>query len=217
MIDTKKRIIATAISLYNEYGYGVITMRDIADKMQLDRRNVTYHYNKEELLAAIAEQMWAELEACRAQKRDFPSFENLDKEVTLYSDLQSSYAFIFMDLHVIRHPLIHEKFKDFTNTLIADSQQAVAFAINQGNMKPESVPGTYNTICTAVWTITMSRLQLNALRGIHRHDEVRKLIWSLIVPYFTDKGIAAFKSFFGEELYQNLGIPFDVRLNTVMF
>ena len=216
-MDTKKKIIETSIALFNQFGYSSISMKQIADEMGLDRRNLTYHFNKEGLLKVISEQMWSELRACRAKKRDFPSFQNLDKEVVLYNDLHTAYSFIFKDQYVIDHPIIHPAFKEFSKTLIADSQQAVAFAIEQGNMKPETVPGAYNTLCTAVWTIAISWFQLNSLQGVKEAKEIRKLIWSLIIPHFTEKGIASFKAFFGDQYFAELGRPFDVKVKTLLF
>jgi len=216
-VNTKESIINTAITLFNAHGYGSVSMKQIADRIGVDRRNITYHFNKEVLLLTIAERMWSELEEMRAQKRDFPSFENLDKEVILYNRLQQTYAFIFRDLYVMEHPQIASRFKSFCSTIIADSEKAVSFAIQQGNMRPEEIKGAYHGLCEAVWTISMSWLQLKAFRDIDDLDQVRKLIWSLIVPYFTEKGIKAFQSYFGKDFYKNLGKPFDIKVNTVLF
>lgn len=216
-MNTKESIIEHAIELFNQYGYGAVTMKQIADHIGVDRRNITYHFNKEELLLTIADSMWAELESARTQKRDFPSFENLDKEVILYNQLQKTYAFIFKDLFVMEHPQIEATFKEFCQTMVADSEQAVSFAIQQGNMKPEEITGSYHALCEAVWSISISWLQLKAFRDIEDLDQVRKLIWSLIVPYFTEKGIKAFQSYFGDDFYKSLGKSFDIKVNTVLF
>ena len=216
-MDTRAKIVAKGLELFNLRGFGSVSIRDIGDALDLDRRNVAYHFDKETLLQEIAENMWEELRVLRAQKRDFPSFENLDREVTLYHSLQSRYAFIFLDAYVIRHPIVQDRFKDFSATIIADSQQAVAFALSQGNMVPEPHPGTYDSLCTAVWTISFSWLQVNLIRENRQLDELRRSIWSLIVPYFTKKGIDAFQTFFGKEFYDSLGKPFNIEIKTLLF
>lgn len=216
-MNTRTQIIEKAVELFNLKGYGSVSMKQIADALGVDRRNITYHFNKEELLLTIADQMWKELEEARSQKRDFPSFENLDKEVKLYNRLQHTYAFIFRDLYVMEHPEVAARFKLFCKTMVADSEQAVAFAIQQGNMKPESIPGSYHALCEAVWSISISWLQLKAFRDIQNLDQCRKLIWSLIIPHFTDKGLTAFQSYFGEDFYSRLGNPFEVKVKTVLF
>lgn len=216
-MDTRERIIQKGLELFNAQGFGSVTMREIADAIGVDRRNVTYHFDKEGLLSAITSQMWDQLRTYRAHKKDFPSFENLDREVELYHKLQKDYAFVFLDAYVIRHPVVQAKFKEFSATMIADCQQAVAFAISQGNMIDEPVPGTYDALCTAVWTLSFSWLQVNIVQEAQHLDQLRRLIWSMIVPYFTEKGITAFQTFFGKEFYARLGQPFNIEVKTLMF
>ena len=40
-MKTKEKIIAAALPLFNEKGFGAVTMKQIADVMQLDRRNLS--------------------------------------------------------------------------------------------------------------------------------------------------------------------------------
>ena len=215
--EFRDNIISTGLRLFNNYGYGSVSIRQIADELQVDRRNVSYHFDKTSLLEQISEMMWEELQELRKRKQDFPSFENLDREITLYSHLQKKYAFVFKDLNLIEHPTIHKKFKDFCKIMIKDSQQAVAFAIQQGNMHPEPIPGVYHALCEAVWSISICGLHFKTLRDAHSDLYIKKLIWSQIIPYFTEKGIETFKSYFGAEFYSSLGPPFNVKLEKVIF
>jgi len=101
-MKTKEKIMAVALDLFNEKGFGAVTMKQIADRMQVDRRNLSYHFNKDTLLEALANQMWDKLEKERQKRRDFPSFENLDNETRMYYAFQKEYAFIFNDIKVIQ-------------------------------------------------------------------------------------------------------------------
>jgi len=62
-MKTKEKILSIALTLFNKNGFGSVTMKHIADEMHVDRRNLTYHFNKDTLLEAIANQMWGKLEA----------------------------------------------------------------------------------------------------------------------------------------------------------
>lgn len=76
-IDTKQRIMETAITLFNKDGVQSITSRHIAKEMGISNGNLDYHFrNKEALLLAIYEQMRAEMsDSYRATDTVGESFE----------------------------------------------------------------------------------------------------------------------------------------------
>lgn len=52
--DLKSKIIKTARALFMERGYNEVTMRDIADKLNISVGNLTYHFRrKEDLIETI--------------------------------------------------------------------------------------------------------------------------------------------------------------------
>ena len=72
---TRQRIVDAALALFHEHGYDGTTMRTIADRAGVPLGNAYYYFNgKQDLLAALAEQLHAEyLQACRPaleQERD---------------------------------------------------------------------------------------------------------------------------------------------------
>ena len=216
-MKTKEKIIATALKLFNEKGFGTVTMKHIADAMGVDRRNLTYHFTKDTLLEAIADQMWEKLEKERQKRRDFPSFENLDNETRMYYAFQKEYAFIFNDIKVIKHPKLAHKFQQLALSSIRDNEAAIAFAVKLGNINPEPFPGAYHNLCLSVWAITFFWTPQQAIRKVVAPEELRKVVWSLILPHFTEKGIASFKAFFGTEFFETIGKPFDVDVNMSFF
>ena len=129
-MNTKAKIIETGIKVFNQHGFGAVSIQDIANDLGVNRRNITYHFTKKDnLLAVIAEEMWAKIAAERKKRRDFPSFENLQHEIKMYAQFQKDYAFIFNDLHVIKHPILEERFRNFCLETIKDHEAAIAFAI----------------------------------------------------------------------------------------
>lgn len=217
-MNTKEKIIEVAIQVFNERGFGPVSIQDIANELGVNRRNIAYHFNsKDELLAAIAEELWAGLEVERQKRRDFPSFENLTNETKMYYAFQQKYTFIFNDLNVIRHPLMAEKFRVFCLQTIKDNAEAIAFAIKLGNMKPEPFPGAYSHLSLAIWVLALFWRSQQLIREVDDNREGPKVIWSLILPHFTEKGVASFKAFFGEDFYNSIGEPFEVDLGHAFF
>ncbi len=216
-MKTKERILSIALSLFNKHGFGSVTMKQIADEMLVDRRNLTYHFSKDTLLEAIADQMWAKLDAERKKRRDFPSFENLDSETKMYYAFQKEYAFIFNDIKVIQHPVLKDKFNQLATSSIQDHEAAIAFAIKLGNIRPEPFKGAYHNLCLSVWALSMFWVPQQAIRKIQDPEELRQVMWSLILPHFTEKGIQSFKEFFGAEFFDTIGKPFDVDVNMAFF
>jgi len=218
-MNTKDQIKDVAIRLFNEQGFGKITIRNIADTLGVDRRNVSYHYKStDEILEVIAEEMWSKIQVERQKKRDFPSFENLNNEALMNYHLQNNYAFIYNDVNVIKHPCLQQKFQDLCQSMIKDNEESIAFAIKQGNMKPEPFPGAYYNLSITLWLIAIYGRQQQEIRKVRRSSTNQiKMIWSLILPHFTDKGVQSFITFFGKEFYESLGEPFNVKLNMQLF
>ena len=216
-MKTKEKILPIALTLFNKHGFGSVTMKDIADVMLVDRRNLTYHFNKDTLLAAIANQMWVKLEAERKKRRDFPSFENLDSETRMYYAFQKEYAFIFNDIKVIQHPVLKDRFNHLAKSSIQDNEAAIAFAIKLGNINPEPFPGAYHNLCLSIWALSFFWIPNQTIRKTKDTEELRKVTWSLILPHFTEKGINSFKDFFGEAFFDAIGKPFKVDVKTAFF
>lgn len=209
---TKNRIIDFAILLFNKHGFGAISLHEIAQNMGISRGNLTYHFpTKNVLLEVIAAEMWQKIEMERQKRRDFPSFENISNETRLYYAFQKEYSFIFNDLHVIKNPILEENFRQFCLTTIKDNQSAIAFAIRLGNMHPEPFAGAYYNLCLSIWTLALFWLPQQSIRKVKGEEEALKVIWSLILPHFTSKGIQSFKDFYGEEFYNNMGKPFEIQ------
>ncbi|MEL6986347.1 MAG: TetR/AcrR family transcriptional regulator [Bacteroidota bacterium] len=218
MLDgTKQKIINCAIKLFNKQGFGAVTLFEIAGELNISRGNLTYHYkSKDVLLAAIAEQMWDKMMHERNKSRQLPSFENLHNEVQIYHKVQRQYTFIFNDNHVMKHPAIRKKFKEMIEQTVEDNKASIAFAITRGNMKPEPFPGLYHNIALNTWMIAFFWLTQKSIRGEKKTESVEAMIWSLLLPHFTTKGIKAFKAFYGDEYLDNLGESFESNIKDLI-
>lgn len=185
--------------------------------MGMSRGNLTYHFkDKEILLKAIADEMWAKIETARGKSRQLPSFENLHNEVQLYYRFQKEYAFIFLDSQVLSHPEIQTQMQEMTQQTIKDNKAALAFSIRLGNLKPEPVPGIYHHVAVITWMLSFFWLAQQIIRGETTEEDGEKMIWSIILPHFTEKGLQSFENFFGASYLKTLGTPFEADLNRLI-
>lgn len=211
-MNTKEKIMVTSIKVFNEKGYDAVNLKELASIIGISRGNLTYHFkNKEELLVAIVEEMWAKIDHTKQKTRQIPSFENLHNQTQLYYQFQQAYSFIFLDANVSNHPSVKPQFQTMIEQALEDFRQIIAFGIQLGNLKEESIPGTYHSLAFSIWMVSFYWLSQQTTRGELAEANAEKTLWGLILPYLTEKGIAAFKSFFGEQFYQEIGKPFEVN------
>ncbi|MEM9821676.1 MAG: TetR/AcrR family transcriptional regulator [Bacteroidota bacterium] len=216
-MKTKQKIIQSATRYFNKFGFAAVSLHELARHLGMTRGNLTYHFkDKDELLEHISREMWTKIEEARKKSRQFPSFENLHNEVQLYYRFQKEYAFIFLDSHVLNHQLIKRKFREMTNQTIADNKATIAFSIQLGNMKKETFPGLYNNLAFVCWMVIFYCLSQQKIRGVKTGEDAEKLVWTLLLPHFTEKGIASFIEFFGEAYYHGLGDAFDPDLSQLI-
>lgn len=209
-MSTKLKIIKQGISSFNKSSFGTVTLFEIAQKLGISRGNLTYHFkDKNVLLQAILEDMLEKMEVHRKKSRSLPSFENLHNEVQLYFKFQKNYAFIFRDSQVLKLPFVNKKFKEMTRQTILDNKAAIAFSIQLGNMKPEPFPGIYNNIAKITWVLSFYWSAQNIVRKASKTEDGEKVIWSLLLPHFTPKGIKAFKKYFGKNYFNQIGDEFQ--------
>ncbi|MBX2978155.1 MAG: TetR/AcrR family transcriptional regulator [Flavobacteriales bacterium] len=211
--DTKEQIISKATQVFNQRGYDAVTLHELAAELDMSRGNLAYHYkDKDLLLEAIVAEMWERIEEDRRKYRPFPSFENLHNEVQLYYKYQQEYAFLFLNPLLVGHPAVCERFREMTRKTIADNEASLAFAIKNGTLKPEPVPGLYHNIAFITWMLAFYWLSQQLIRGERTREDGEKVIWSQLIPHLTAKGLKDFKAFFGEDYFNNLGEP--LRMET---
>jgi len=215
--DTKKLIIQTAIQHFNERSYGEVSMFEISKQLALSQGNLAYHFkNKERLLANIANQMWEELNAIKEKTLVYPSFKNLTEQSHHLFIIQQKYSFIFLDNHLLKHPLLQAKFKEVTQEFIKNTQTVIAFGIQMGNVKREAIPGTYNQLAFTVWMVCFYWLPQQVTLDNKDQGFADNTLWSLILPYLTDKGYLALTQYLGAEKMATIGQPFALTMNHLL-
>lgn len=216
-MTTRDRIKTHCILLFNKWGYGSVNLMEIAQSLSISRGNLTYHFkNKEELLLEICEDMWSMMESERSKSRRLPSFENLHNEFQRVQKFQREYVFIFLDTHVISHPIVKKRFSALSKQVLNDNKAAIAFSIEIGHMKKEPSAGLYHHISLISWMLSFFSLAQERILQEMSIDDLEKVIWNIMMPHFTEKGTEAFINFFGQDYFDSLGEPFEFSLDQLI-
>jgi len=98
--DTKSRILAGALALFNERGSGAVTTNHVAEALGMSPGNLYYHYrNKEEIVRALFGQLqaaWAELYQLPAGR--MPGVDDMEAMFVGNFDIQQRFLFFFREL-----------------------------------------------------------------------------------------------------------------------
>lgn len=219
-VKTKRKIIIQAIALFNEKGFASVTLFEIAGALNMTRGNLTYHFkDKDQLLKAIADEFWLKVASEKSKTTYLPSFENMHNEVQLFYNIQRKYAFIFLDYHVINHPSIKKQFRQLLGQKVKGMEATIAFSIAAGNMHPEPYEGIYHNLAFNTWMISFFWLNQWKIHGgdINKYsEEGEKKLWSLLLPHLTEKGVKAFRVFFGDEYIKKLGVSFETAISNYL-
>lgn len=209
-MTTKEKIIQTAIDLFNEHGYEVTTLAHLAEKLNMSRGNLAYHFkDKEYVLESIAQNIQIEIDQEMKNRREFPAFSNLQVDIKAYHKLQLKYRFVFGNNSVLQHKSIRKVMQSWAERTIQNNLEAFAFAVEAGNMEAEPYPGLYHHLAVNTWMITYFWLSQKDVRNLNNQQDAEKMVWATIIPHFTSKGIQAFEKYFGQGSTQNLGQPFE--------
>ncbi|MEM6317209.1 MAG: TetR/AcrR family transcriptional regulator [Bacteroidota bacterium] len=208
-MNTKEKIIETSRTLFNELGFGAPTLHQVAQATGISRGNLTYYFkDKEVLLEAIVEEMWLKYKEGQLVATQFPSWNVIKKSIKVLHDIQAQYSFIFFDKQIFAHPRVQNILQRIESDSIKTQMSMFSFSIQIGNMQKEPTPGTYHNICKSIW---VTAFYWHASKAYHpqRTGSWDDVMWSLLLPNFTEKGKKAFIEKFGEAYYHQLGTSLE--------
>lgn len=207
-MKTRERIISSVIDAFNEKGYHAFSLADLAQKCNMSRGNLAYHYKyKEDILDDISVKMVRDINRFLKKRIDYPAFYNLNLDIRTCRFLQEKYTFVFSDMTILEHDSIKEVLTKWSKDIIKRNLNAFAYGIEIGNVKPEPYEGLYYQLSVNAWLITYNWLAQKYVRQIGDLEKAERMVWSTIIPHFTEKGMEAFLAYYGQEFISNFGIP----------
>ena len=200
--STQRKILNTSITLFNEKGYKNVTLMDIARSCGISTGNLNYHFKKKDnLVASIYEQFREELELVLSKYRVFPDTKTFDSQIVTYFQFQVKYRFFYLDtLEIFRDfPRIAKTHYQYINNEVNNSKAIIDYGVGRGIIHPEPYPNAYDTLAQNLWMALSFSLLQHKIRNIDLIEKdaikVRKSVWHLLIPHFTEKGIQELKEF----------------------
>jgi len=190
--EIKSNILNKAIELFNTYGYGSVTMRDIAGALNISPGNLTYHFKKkDDLIHAIVHQQCQDHD----NRRYHPavSFTDLNDFMKVNMLHQKKYFFYFNNFTELRRKYpeiaaIQTKIKKQFYALLKESFENF---IRQGLMKPEPFPGVYDDLIYAILSIGFVWTQETSdqVDFVDSPKDYLSVLWNVLLPNLTEKGV----------------------------
>ena len=202
MNKTKKKILNTAVILYNESGIANVRNQDIAERAGMSLSNFNYHFGaKKDLIVAVFDLMFETLQK-NVYGNSILVKEGQGLTITKsYFEFQERFCFFYLDTPNIlkMFPELNEK----VQKQIEESYQIIKnlnyLAIGMGMMKPEPEdnPGSYDQLMRHIWI--HNHFWFANSRIINSEDNLVKKgiesLFNLCYPYLTKKGILSYKQF----------------------
>lgn len=185
--DTKQLILNTSKRLFNERGYNGVSLKDIADELNISKGNLTYHFKKkEEIMESLV---------LGSSKKHLHSTATSLKELDdIFTDMQktledNSYYF----LHHAQLSSLSPKIRETQNYAYQETANTFKNAFHDlysmGLLQKESYELEYEH---SINTLLMSCIywtpfaELQKSMGIK--NDFRAQAWSIIFHLLTEKG-----------------------------
>lgn len=187
-ISTKQKILAVARTLFNDYGYNSVSLRDIAKAVGISEGNLTYHFKKKEnLIESLL------LEAVDTFPTGTPqTLEELDP---IFEDLQQNvqknlYFFLHYAQLSQSSPEICQKQSIRYSKLLEKLKRAFQNLNEAGLLRDEVFFGEYdNMIDTLYMSIIYWAPFMELKKTAHADNtEYRNYAWNSMYHLLTEKG-----------------------------
>ncbi len=196
-MTAKDEILIKAIELFNQCGYESVTMRDIANAMHKSVGNITYHYSKKsDLMRAIGNLIYQDF--CSLQLQSKLDIHGLHEKLVEMIQFQKRYAFYFTNMIALRkyqtdtvdtedrQLTVREKLISYYSEVIRNFEAEEIF-----ETLPEKKSSRY--LAEGIVLIILSWRHTGIPEHEARYNELLKIIWTVIYPYLTQKGIIQFR------------------------
>ena len=198
MRNTKQHILDAAIDLFNKNGVANVRLQQIADQAGISVGNLAYHYySKEAIVNAIDEQLNASIGPVLSQDRRFPYLIDFDNQLAHYYHLLMNYSFYFVDLLEFKrvYPKLYRKRSAYIDQIIQQIENWLSYNIEKGVVHPPLRPRHYRIVAHTIWMIITFWMTQPLEHGTSEERErvFKEVVWSQVLPYFTEAGELEFE------------------------
>lgn len=181
----REDILRTSTVLFNERGYGNVSLRDISGALGISVGNLNYYFaKKQDILQAIMERNFL----LTAAQEDITTLAQLHEFLGRMLDSLSAHAFYFRD------PSIHglnlrgeENVNGLYHIFVRVLEELKAQGLFQDGLTPERLESLVKVLMLSHLAWIQPSPQYSAVQGMTR-EEFLTAHWLLLDPYFTDRG-----------------------------
>ena len=202
MTKTKQRILEVARILFNEKGYGQVTIRMIALKLEMSSGNLNYHFKKrEEILEALYFQMVKDFDERIDQLPEIEiSFSQIQKDIQLSMERMVEYKFIWTDLYQLLkgNERIFTHFSGVHKDRIGGNLFLFKRLNDMGLMRTSAYPAEYELLSERMvnfgdtWIYTSEVYRKESTQE-HIENQSRAML-AILYPYLTEEGLKSYLS-----------------------
>ena len=200
MKKTKIKILEAARTLFNEQGYSAVTIRMIAQVMNISSGNLNYHFKtREEILEALYFEMVSSFdERVASLKDDEISFKSIQEDMEESLKQMMKYRFIWTDLYNLLR--LNAKIKSHFEKVYEERYQGFSYLISYlqnktwmqhfGSKIEERllIERMINLGNTGLYNSFLYKQELDTEEVRHQSNS---LLFALF-PYLTEEGKAVF-------------------------
>jgi AcrR family transcriptional regulator len=195
-MNTKERIIETAIRLFNEQGTGAVSTNHIAEALSISPGNLYYHFrNKEEIIRAILERMIARWESLYAFPEErAPQLTDVQQLVTENFWLVWDYRFFYRELSTLvqRDPVLKGRYQQIRRERMAKLEALFQLFVSVPFPRSLQTSTPFTNLAKLCWLISDYWLPFLEIDGELALPEVIEqgvvLYMQLLGPYFSEVG-----------------------------
>ncbi|MUG65856.1 TetR family transcriptional regulator [Paenibacillus campinasensis] len=192
-MNTKSRIVQTAVQLFNEQGIGKVSTNHIAAAASMSPGNLYYHFkNKSEIIQAILLDMYEEWnEVWSLPEHVTLTQQHLEQKLLMNFDILWRYRFFYREALSLFQAdealrLLHT---EMMNTRLVEQEAFIRRFITDGVLRIEADSEQLQKLLIACWIIANNWLSFLEMNG-QPVDEASftngvGLIWAILDPYLV--------------------------------
>lgn len=208
MSKTKFRILKTARTLFNERGFLKVTIRQIAEALDMSSGNLNYHYRKrEDILEALYFEMVQHFDArVAALPQQEISFEQIRTDIYSSMLIMLEYRFFWTDLYQLLQltPTINAHFQAVLQNRTAGYTFLFASLQKKELMRPPAFEDEHTFLGNQMihfgntWLYGAVLYPDNKLDNEYAEQQATTLLM-MLYPYLTEKGQGALRAAVGPD------------------
>ena len=192
-MNTRDRILATALRLFNQSGTAAVSTNHIADALSISPGNLYYHFrNKEAIIRALFEQQFAQWDALYSLPDDrMPTLDDMWRMVNDTFPVSWNYRFIYRELIALlrRDDELNRRWVEVRARGFDGFRQLIEVFAAAGVLRSPNDPEVVTRLAELIWMINefwlasveVSGQTVDAAQMAHGAELMRQVLEPFIV------------------------------------